>query len=596
MTYYNKQTKFWLAKQFYEDIDEYMDYDDDTDYYQYGDILDSASYIQNISSTNYNKMSRKPSKIKWTTFVHNGVMFPKPYSSHGLPVIYNSEEVYFENKLAEEYATLYAKYYETEYVTNKTFNKNFWKDWKKILGKNHKIKDLEGCDFSKIYNYLVEEKMKKNDMTKEEKEKEKAEKEIRTEKYRFAWVDGIKQPVSNFRVEPPGLFIGRGCHPKLGSIKRRIYPRDITLNLSKDAPIPVLQPFYEGMVWGDIIHDKTLEWLASWKDEITNKMKYVWLGAHSHLRTQSDLAKFELARQLKKKIRKIRRKNDDNLESGDMKKRQIATAVYFIDNFALRVGNEKGSDAADTVGVTSLRVEHIELLNDLKVKLDFLGKDSIRYVNKVKVSKQVYDNLGKFKQGKDKKEDLFDLITSNDVNKYLRKFMRGLTAKVFRTLNASYHFQKELKNITNKYKDYEQDDKVNILLNEFNKANTKIAALCNHQKKVSKTHNKQVDVIDKRIKDYKKKLRKLKASTSKSGTKGVRIEKMREKIKKLRAKKSLKIEQKNLSLGTSKINYIDPRITVAFMKKHNVDVDKVFSKTLQSKFIWAFDIDENFRF
>ena len=35
----------------------------------------------------------------------------------------------------------------------------------------------------------------------------------------------------------------------------------------------------------------------------------------------------------------------------------------------LRVGNEKGKDEADTVGVSSLRVEHIDLLDNNKVKL-----------------------------------------------------------------------------------------------------------------------------------------------------------------------------------------------------------------------------------
>ena len=37
--------------------------------------------------------------------------------------------------------------------------------------------------------------------------------------------------VGNFRVEPPGLFRGRGEHPKMGKLKRRIYPRDITINI-----------------------------------------------------------------------------------------------------------------------------------------------------------------------------------------------------------------------------------------------------------------------------------------------------------------------------------------------------------------------------
>ncbi len=37
--------------------------------------------------------------------------------------------------------------------------------------------------------------------------------------------------VGNFRVEPPGLFRGRGEHPKMGKVKKRVYPRDITINI-----------------------------------------------------------------------------------------------------------------------------------------------------------------------------------------------------------------------------------------------------------------------------------------------------------------------------------------------------------------------------
>jgi DNA topoisomerase-1 len=58
----------------------------------------------------------------------------------------------------------------------------------------------------------------------------------------------------------------------------------------------------------------------------------------------------------------------------------------------------------------------------------------------------------------------------------------------------------------------------------------------------------------------------------------------------------MKEEMKNLSLGTSKQNYIDSRITIAFMKKYNIPVEKLFTTTLQKKFAWAFDIDENFKF
>lgn len=62
---------------------------------------------------------------------------------------------------------------------------------------------------------------------------------------------------------------------------------------------------------------------------------------------------------------------------------------------ALRAGNEKEEgETADTVGCCSLRVEHITLHeqldgNECVVEFDFLGKDSIRYYNKVPVIKKV---------------------------------------------------------------------------------------------------------------------------------------------------------------------------------------------------------------
>lgn len=61
---------------------------------------------------------------------------------------------------------------------------------------------------------------------------------------------------------------------------------------------------------------------------------------------------------------------------------------------ALRAGNEKDDESADTVGCCSLRVEHISLHRridgqEFVVEFDFLGKDSIRYYNKVPVEKQV---------------------------------------------------------------------------------------------------------------------------------------------------------------------------------------------------------------
>uniref|UniRef100_A0A6C0C987 DNA topoisomerase 1 n=1 Tax=viral metagenome TaxID=1070528 RepID=A0A6C0C987_9ZZZZ len=521
-------------------------------------------------------------KYKWKTLRHNGVLFPPPYKKHNIPIIYQLEAIILDEQ-AEEYATLYAKYSETDYVKNSIFKRNFWKDWVKILGKDHKIKNLDGCDFKLIYDYLIQEKELK-------KSAPKVDNEEIEKKYKTAIVDGVEQPVGNFRVEPPGLFIGRGCNPKLGRIKRRVYPKDITINIGSGEPIP--DTGSDGK-WGEIVHNREVEWLAAWKDDITGKTKYVWLAAQSDQKGKNDAAKFDLARKLKKKIKMIEEKNIENLRSDDLFLRQLSTAFYFIDKFALRVGNEKGSDETDTVGVTSLRVEHIKLLDSDKIELDFLGKDSIRYKRVLTVDPVVYKNISEFIKSKDLSDQLFDKINSGDINKYLSGFMTGLTAKVFRTYNASYLFQKELKKISKKYDTYNEADKINILLDEFNKANAKVAMLCNHQKNVTKSSVEQIKKIDEQIKSTRTKIKKLKKDEKKNAAK---IENERQRIKKLKAKKELKIELKNISLGTSKINYIDPRITIAFLKKHGIDVGKVFSKTLQEKFKWAFDASETYKF
>ena len=51
-----------------------------------------------------------------------------------------------------------------------------------------------------------------------------------------------------------------------------------------------------------------------------------------------------------------------------------------------------------------------------------------------------------------------------------------------------------------------------------------------------------------------------------------------------------KDDNKEVSLGTSKINYMDPRATVAFCKRCEVPIERVFSRTLRDKFNWAMSV------
>jgi DNA topoisomerase-1 len=74
------------------------------------------------------------------------------------------------------------------------------------------------------------------------------------------------------------------------------------------------------------------------------------------------------------------------------------------------------------------------------------------------------------------------------------------------------------------------------------------------------------------------------------------MKKLYERIRKDKLKRKDKEDNAEVALGTSKINYNDPRITAAWCKKFDVPLEKVFSPTLRAKFPWAQIADENWKF
>jgi DNA topoisomerase-1 len=215
-------------------------------------------------------------------------------------------------------------------------------------------------------------------------------------------------------------------------------------------------------------------------------------------------------------------------------------------------------------------VEHIEL-NDEKdgmqnvVSFDFLGKDSIRYENSVSVEKRVYKNLKLFMENKSEGDDLFDRLNTASLNKYLNTLMDGLTAKVFRTYNASQTLQEQLNELTKKG----MNDPEKLLA--YNRANRAVAVLCNHQRAVPKTFDKQMENLTQKIKEKKKVIKEAKKQLKDSkGDKSSaeklkkRVATLSEQLKKLEVQAVDKEENKQIALGTSKLNYLDPRISVAW--------------------------------
>jgi len=538
------------------------------------------------------------------------------------------------NAKQEELATFYAVMLDSEWVKKKAFNINFFREFRLELKnatlEKHRhthIMNFRDINFRPINLWA----MKQKELEKEKKKNPayraqlKAERAAKDEVYGYAIVDGVREKVGNFNVEPPGLFRGRGDHPKAGMLKKRLRPSQITLNIGINEKIPPCP--IEGEQWGGIIHDPTVTYIAKWIDNVNQSNKMVYLHASSRFKGQSDMAKYEKARKLKKHIGAIREDYTKKLTSNNRGLRQLATCVWIIDILSIRVGNEKDTEeAADTVGVCSFRVEHLTKFEKTKgiykVTLDFLGKDSMRYLNTVEIPRLIFDNLRLFVQGKKKEANVFEKVDPSMVNEYLKSMMEGLSAKVFRTHNASVTLQQELSKTKNfklalgvtnitPYKSAVHEKKY-----FYDSCNKQVAILCNHKRTVNEEKfgesaarmDEKILKAQNTVKEYERRLKisqGLVADPTKEEAKflthdpsviKLQLKKRKEAVVKLKMSKNLKIENKEVALGTSKINYMDPRITVAFCKRMELPIEKVFNKALLDKFPWAMAVAPDYFF
>ena len=542
--------------------------------------------------------------MKWKTLQHNGILFPPAYEAQGIKIKIKGETVNLDIN-QEEMVYQWAKKKDTPYAQDKVFQKNFTADFAKTLDSKFKKISYEDIDFSNAYKIVDKEKDIKEMMSKEEKKSLAAKrKELREKlkaKFGIAIMDGKEVEVGNYMAEPPGIFIGRGEHPLRGRWKPPVTPKDVTLNLGKEAKVP------EGK-WGKIIHDKDSMWLASWMDFLTQKRKYVWLADTAGLKQDRDKEKYEKAVKLAKEIDKIKDRIVKDMKSKDPKISRIATACYLIYRTAMRVGDEKDPDEADTVGATTLRKEHIKITSNT-IEFDFLGKDSVRWQETVVAEghdKQFHENLKKLVEKKKPKDEIFDDITSRHVNQYYSSIVKGLTAKVFRTYLATT----VVKNYLVKH-DNMKGKTATEKLYHAKLANLEAAMMCNHKRTIPKTFEqslqKKRDTLKKVEKEqiWKKTqetLKKVESSEPKTDaqkkTKTKRIKTLNEQIKKQKSKHKERLEKlelqidlsektKDYNIGTSLRNYIDPRIFKAWTDEVGAEWEKLYTSALQKKFLWV---------
>jgi DNA topoisomerase-1 len=542
--------------------------------------------------------------MKWKTLQHNGILFPPEYEAQGITIKIKGENIPLDLN-QEERVYQWAKKKDTPYVQDKVFQKNFTADFAKTLDSKFKKISYEDIDFSNAYKVVDKEKDLREMMTKEEKKSLAAKrKELREKlksKYGIAIMDGKEVEVGNYMAEPPGIFIGRGEHPLRGRWKPRVTAKDVTLNLGKEAKVP------EGK-WGKIIHDKDSMWLASWMDFLTQKRKYVWLADTAGLKQDRDKEKYEKAVKLAKEIDKIKDRIVKDMKIKDPKISRIATACYLIYRTAMRVGDEKDPDEADTVGATTLRKEHIKI-TDKTIEFDFLGKDSVRWQETVVAEghdKQFQENLKKLVEKKKPKDEIFDDITSRHVNAYYSSIVKGLTAKVFRTYLATTVVKNYLVQHDN-MKGKTATEK----LYHAKLANLEAAMMCNHKRTIPKTFEQSLEKKRETLKKVEKEeawkktqetLKKVEASAPKTDAqkkaKEKRIKTLNEQIKKQKAKHKERLQKlelqidlsektKDYNIGTSLRNYIDPRVFKAWTDEVGAEWEKLYTSALQKKFLWV---------
>jgi len=571
--------------------------------------------------------------LKWQTLRQNGVAFPPPYEYRGLTVRIKGERVRLE-PLQEEMLMAWAKKKDTPYVQDPVFQQNFLGDLIRVLPERFANISLNDIDWTELH--AIADREKTANLSPEEKKQRSAErKRVREElkaKYGTATIDGHETEIGAYLVEPPGILMGRGAHPLRGKWKSRVEPKDVTLNLDETTPPPPgdwgeIVHDHDSMwiaSWYDKLSDKRKYiWLAdsSYLRQERDKEKYLKAAkletglehvreriragmGYTDLRARASLerreGKLRTARKaLEAKLLRAteigdnegRKKLEDELahlrqetetldkrrtriHGGEMKTRQIATVCYLIDRLAMRVGDEKDEDEADTVGASTLRVEHIQIGKD-RIEFDFLGKDSVQWQKSLPLDRNekiLVSNLQDFMRGKQPNEQIFDKIDSTHVNRFLGEALPGLTAKVFRTFHA-----------TTVVRDFLANRRVRQDAALFEKeyvaklANLEAAIACNHKRTPPKN-------LEQGLANKEAALKKLETTEPKTEKARARLQ---ERIEKARRQLDLARRTRDYNLGTSLKNYIDPRVFKAWGDYVGFDWKRLYTQALRRKFGWV---------
>lgn len=444
----------------------------------------------------------------------------------------------------------------------------FWNDWIELLPAAHPLRGAQMGDVK--INFFI-------------KGDEKKWVPVAASNDRFeaiAKVDGKAQPISQVAVDRPGIFRGRNATADLsGRIRRRLTAEDVTLNLSDPKKAPAI-PKGCGTRWGTIVSDPFVDWIASWRDPVTQVMKYARLATTSDTEQHSMRTKFDLAARFSKPAvaHALQQRIRGALVSKDVDRRQLGACMWLIDRLAIRVGSGTVESAirSGAHGASTLLASHLEFSgqdnkNKHEVRLSFPGKDGVVYERVFEVPSTMLVVLKECKKGKSKPTDaLFDRVNVSQVTTLLGKIVPDATAKVLRTCRASALFDATMAACLGSSSSIPEKKRRAVLQSAILIASARVSVLLNHRLGGGGGDLGAYDrVLDELV---------LAMKDSATQDLGEIKRRLREEV----------IRPARLALATARNNYVDPRIVFGHSKRVlGPAADSPLGPAYEKRFAWA---------
>lgn len=546
-------------------------------------------------------------------FTHDGVRFVERYEPHGIGIGIAGSIVSIpaSSSAAEqalnELARLIAS--RDSRVDDAVFRRNFLSDLRRLLPRSlaRRLRTWDDLDVSRLVVGRTSRSATRPSLSSSSS---------------WAVLDGSSVQLSRVMVDRPGIFLGRSTvsphdgRRLLGRVRRRIEPRDVEINISRDGRVPVPRSI-DGLViggpddWGGVLHDPSVTWAARWRDELTGTWKYVYLDTASTSRQTADRDKFEKARRFRRKSVSIwARVRSDLSQRRDSCRRQLAACAWLIETFAIRRGSSLADDDDDedggggvdervarAIGATTLRVRNVHFTTsdasssapDVRVRLAFVGKHGIPYCATSSASLDPL-LLRVLRERCDSPASslLFPCVTSHGLQCYLASLMPGLTAKVIRTYRASHVADVRLRSIA---RVFERDASrfgcrraASAARAALGAVMSEVALLCNHRSRRRDSVSSSLHAAARGVCDIEDE------TSSRRLTRTVRLMLLSSSWSVLhrRANEVLSIARVlRLSASTARVNYVDPRIVLSYCIRAGIAFSSVYSPRELRRFEWA---------